>query len=257
VSDPTDAEPEGGNAAVDDDSDAEGGNAAVDDDPDAEVGNAAVDDDPDAEVGNAAVDDDPDAEVGNAAVDDDPDVPVWEDEYVDRVSDRLMFNYDLERGRRVRGESFTLYGRLEMVSRKQFFHPSITYGHHESYEHLFLSRRQGVTVGDLDRLVDLGHDLADDWIDADEEHYSTDFTFAVVVPEITADVRSFVSGFSDRTLLKYGYNGHYEIHLVVSAPDHEDVVASANTDVDDALRTWDRIDDGSPGPLERLKRRLF
>ncbi|MFB6123790.1 MAG: hypothetical protein ABEJ78_10070 [Haloferacaceae archaeon] len=185
------------------------------------------------------------------------DVPVWEDEYVDRVSDRLMFNYDLERDRRVRGETFTLYGRLEMESRKQFFHPSITYGHHELYEHLLTARRDRVTVADLERLVDLGHDLADDWVDADEEHYSTEFTFAVVVPDVSDDVRSFVSGFSDRTLLKYGYNGHYEIHLVVAAPDREDVVASANADVDEAFRTWDTIEEEVHGPLARLKRRFL
>ncbi|WP_251341893.1 hypothetical protein [Haloplanus halophilus] len=185
------------------------------------------------------------------------DVPEWDDEYVDRVSDRLMFNYDLERDYRVDGEAFDLYGRLEIHTQKKFFHPAITYGHHVSFEHLFLRRIEGVRVADLERLVALAEDLADRWIEADEEHYATEFTFAVVVPEIPDDVRDFVAGFSGREMLKYGYNGYYETHLAVVAPDREAVVTSRRADVDDALSVWEPIDAARPGPLERLKRRLL
>ena len=185
------------------------------------------------------------------------DVPHWDDEYVDRVSDRLMFNYDLERDYRVDAESFDLYGRLEIHTQKKFFHPAITYGHHASYEHLFLRRADDVRVPALERLVGLAADLADRWIVADEEHYATEFTFAVVVPEIPDDVREFVAGFSDRNMLKYGYNGYYETHLAVVAPEREDVVTSQRADVADALTVWRPIDADVPGPLERLKRRLL
>ena len=185
------------------------------------------------------------------------DVPHWDDEYVDRVSDRLMFNYDLERDYRVDAESFDLYGRLEIHTQKKFFHPAITYGHHESYEHLFLRRADDARVATLERLVDLAANLADRRIDADEEHYATEFTFVVVVPEIPDDVREFVTGFSDRNMLKYGYNGYYETHLAVVAPEREDVVTSQRADVGDALTVWRPIDGDVPGPLERLKRRLL
>ena len=185
------------------------------------------------------------------------DVPHWDDEYVDRVSDRLMFNYDLDRDHRVDAESFDLYGRLEIHTQKKFFHPAITYGHHESYEHLFLRRVDDVRVATLDRLVALADDLADRWIEADEEHYATEFTFVVVVSEIPDDVREFVAGFTGRTMLKYGYNGYYETHLAVVAPDDEDVVTSKRADVADALTVWEPIDAAPPGPLERLKRRLL
>jgi hypothetical protein len=184
------------------------------------------------------------------------DVPDWDDEYVDRVSDRIMFNYDLEKDVSVRGEPFTLRGELRIESHKQFFHPAITYGHQQAYEHLFLTERGPVRVSDLERFVALGHDLADEWIDPDEEHYGTDFTFVAVTDEITDDVNSYVASFSDRELLKYGYHGHYEIHLAVVAPDREELVVSRNADVADALRTWAPIE-SDPGFVARLKRRLF
>ena len=184
-------------------------------------------------------------------------VPTWDDEYFDRVSDRLMFNYDLDRDYRVDDEAFDLYGRLEIHTQKKFFHPAITYGHHESYEHVFLRRVDGVRVSELERLADLAHDLADRWIEADEEHYATEFTFVVVAPTIPDDVRDFVASFRDRTMLKYGYNGYYDIHLAVAAPDREAVVTSERADVGDALTVWEPIDAARPGPLERLKRRLL
>ncbi|WP_435068005.1 hypothetical protein [Haloplanus sp. C73] len=196
------------------------------------------------------------AETGTDA-DHPEDVPHWDDEYVDRVSDRLLFNYDLERDYTVDAESFDLYGRLEIHTQKKFFHPAITYGHHASFEHLFLRRVDDVRVESLETLTDLATDLADRWIEADEEHYATEFTFVVVAPEIPDDARDFVAGFSDRTMLKYGYNGYYETHLAVVAPEREDVVTSQRSDVDDALTVWKPIDADTPGPLERLKRRLL
>ncbi len=96
-----------------------------------------------------------------------PGVPEWDDEYLDRVSDRLMYSYDLERDRRVRDERFALYGRIEVENRKQFLHPAISYGHHEKVGHLFVRRVDRVSVADLDRLADLGEALADEWIEPD------------------------------------------------------------------------------------------
>ena len=195
---------------------------------------------------------------GPAAADDGDgaDVPDWDDEYVDRVSDRVMFNYDLEKDVTVRGEPFTLEGELRMESHKQFIHPAITYGHQHAYEHLFLTARGPVRVSDLERFVDLGHALADAWVDADEEHYATDFTFVAVTDDVPDDVREYVASFEDRTLLKYGYHGHYEVHLAVVDPGSEDLVVSRNADVADALRTWEPIESNA-GLVSRLKRRLF
>lgn len=178
------------------------------------------------------------------------DVPDWDNEYVDRVSDRLMFNFDLERDYRIRGESFTLYGTLRMESHKQFLHSSLSYGHHESNEHLFVRRVERASIGELEALVALGHDLAAEWVEADEEHFSTDFTFALVASDIPEDVAEFVVGFGDRTLLKYGYYGHYEINLLVVAPEIEGLVASKNADIADAFRLWPA--EAQPGLLSRL-----
>jgi hypothetical protein len=179
------------------------------------------------------------------------DLPDWDDEYLHRVAERLQFNYDLEATHTVGGERFALYGALTLESHKQFFHSALSYGHHESAEHLYARRHDGVRVADLEALVALGHDLADD-IDADEEHFSTEFTFALVVPRIPDDVREFVAGFRDRTLLKYGYYGHYEVNLIVVAPDAEKLVASENADVAEAFRLWET---GNPEP-EGLVSRL-
>ena len=167
-----------------------------------------------------------------------PGVPDWDDEYVDRVADRLVYSYDLERDRRVGGERFTLYGRLEVENRKQFLHPAISYGHHEKVGHLLVTRRDRVSVADLERLAELGEELADAWIEPDERHYETEFVFAVVAEELPASVREFVAGFESRTLLKYGYYGHYYVRLLVVAPDAETLVASPGTDVADAFRLW-------------------
>jgi hypothetical protein len=177
------------------------------------------------------------------------DVPDWDDEYIDRVSDRLLFNYDLERDHRIRGESFALYGALRMESQRQFFHPALSYGRHESTEHLFVRRADRPSVAELERLVAIGHDLAED-IETDEEHFSTEFTFVLVADQLD-DVREFVADFHDRTLLKYGYYGHYEVNLVVVAPESEELVASQNADVAEAFRLWEP-DETEQGLLARL-----
>ena len=181
------------------------------------------------------------------------DVPEWDDEYLSRVSDRLLANYDLERDRRVRGERFALYGRLHLERHKQFLHPSVRFGRHYTEEHLFARRVDRTSEADLRALVETGHALADDWIDADEEHQSTEFTFVAVVPEVPDAVASFVEGFRDRTLLKAGYNGHYEVNIVAVAPDRERIAASRSADVARAFALWeDPSGAESSGLLARL-----
>ena len=165
-------------------------------------------------------------------------VPDWDDEYVDRVSDRLFHNYDLERNKTVRDHRFTLYGQLAIKRRKQFLHPALTYGDHETTEHLFLRRADSVSVADMEQLSELGEQLADEWIVPDEEHFGTEFVFGVIVPRIPDDVRTFVSEFETRTLLKYGYHGHYSVRLFVVAPERERSVASPEVDVVRAFRLW-------------------
>ncbi len=184
------------------------------------------------------------------------DVPTWSDEYLDRVSDRLLVNYDLERDRTVDGVRFELYGEMRMFSEKHFFHPVLSYGRHHQTEHLFARRSEAVDVAELERLVALGHDLADDWIEADERHFSTDFTFVTVADAVTEPVRAFVADFRDRNLLKYGYLGHYEVNLVVAAPDREQLVASEQADVAQAFRLWDPIEEPEPTLWKLITRRL-
>jgi len=179
-------------------------------------------------------------------------VPTWEDEYFDRVSDRLMYNYDLEKDRTIKGERFELYGELRMEIQKQFVHPALNYANHETEEYVFARRTNTVRVGELERLVEFGHDLADEWIVANEEHFGTDYTFVVVTDSIDDDVRSFVSGFSDRTLLKFGYYGHYEINLIVVAPDREDAVGSKTADLLEAVTLWESVSGEKQGFWTRL-----
>ena len=190
---------------------------------------------------------------GAGRVDKEPDIPEWEDEYLDRVANDLKFNYDLEKDERVGGERFPMRGRLRMENRKSFLHESINYANHSIEEHLFVRRADPVSPATLERYVELAHDLADDWIDPDEEHQSTDFTFVLVAPEMPEDVRSFVSGFRDRTLIRFGYYGHYEVNLVVVAPDAEEHVASRNADVWRVFVHWvDPDEDGRGGLLSRI-----
>jgi len=184
-------------------------------------------------------------------------VPTWDDEYFDRVSDRLMYSYDLERDHAVRGERFDLYGELRVRNQKQFFHPALSYADHETREHVFARRADRPTVADLEALVALGHDLADDWITADEEHYETKFTFVVVADDLPDEVASFVEGFRDRTLLKYGYYGHYEVNLAVVAPDDEAAVASEQADVVGAFALWGDVEREPEGFLSRFAKRFW
>jgi hypothetical protein len=186
----------------------------------------------------------------------DPDVPDWDDEYVDRVSDRLMFNYDLEKDYAVRGEQFTLYGEMQMHHEKHFLHPMLSFAPQDAFEHGFARRADRVDGPALEHLGDLGHDLADEWIEADEEHYSSDFTFALVVDDLPDEVREFVADFRDRTMLKRGYYGHYEIHLLVVAPDQETLVSSREANVAQAFRLWDPIETDEPSWWDLLTRRL-
>lgn len=186
----------------------------------------------------------------------DPDVPDWDDEYLDRVSDRLMFHYDLEKDVVERTERFSLYAEMRMQNEKHFLHPALSFAHHESYEHLFARRESAVTVEDLESLVSLGHDLVDDYVEPDERHYSTDFVFVLVVDGIPDDVADFVENFSARELLKYGFNGHYEIHLVVVDPDAERIVSSEDAHVEEAFRLWTPIEKEEPGLFQLITRRL-
>ena len=188
---------------------------------------------------------------------DEASIPDYDDTYLDTVRDRVMFSYDLDRDHRVRGEAFEMYGHLHMDRHKQFFHPALRFGHHYSEEHLFVRRAESVGEAVLDRLVELGHALADEWVEANEEHYLTEFTFVVVVPEYDTAVESYVSGFRDRTLLKGGYYGHYEVNLVVVAPDSEAAVASDQADVAQAFRTWEKREAESMGAVERLVRWIW
>ncbi|WP_339102577.1 hypothetical protein [Haloterrigena salinisoli] len=184
-------------------------------------------------------------------------VPDWDDEYLDRISDRLMYNYDLERNHSVRGERWDLYGEMRVRSQKQFFHPALSYADHEAEEYLFARRESRPTVAALERLVDLGHDLADERVVPDEEHFGTDFTFVLVADELSDDVREFVDGFRDRTLLKFGYHGHYEVNLAVVVPDAEDHVASEAADVAEAFTLWDDVSEPDEGLLSRFAKRFW
>ncbi|WP_058993763.1 hypothetical protein [Haloarcula sp. CBA1127] len=185
-------------------------------------------------------------------------VPHWTDDpYFDRVSDRLMYNYTLERDHRFRGERWDLYGEMRVLNQKQFFHPALSYGDHESEEYLYARRVDRPTVGELKRLVELGHDLADKRVTPNEEHYRTDFTFVLVADELPDEVRSFVDGQRERTLLKYGYYGHYEVNLGVIVPDEQVAVAGEAADVVEAFVLWEDVTTPSEGVLSRLAKRFW
>lgn len=184
------------------------------------------------------------------------DVPDWEDEYIDRVSDRIMYNYDLAKEETVHGERFDLTGEMKIQSEKHFFHPALNYANHESREYLYARRQDDVSVPDLQALVDVAHDIAEERVEYTDQHYSTDVTIAIVVPSIDPDVADFVESYSDRTLLKFGFNGHYEINLLVAAPDQRDIVHSENADVWKAFQTWEPIEKEEPGLFQLITRRL-
>jgi len=184
------------------------------------------------------------------------DVPDWEDEYLDRVSDRLMYNYDLEKDVTLHGESFAMAGEMRLESEKHFFHPSLNYANHEAREYLYARRQSAVTVADLERLVELGNEVAEERVDRQDDHFSTDVTFVLVVPAIDDAVASFVESFSGRNLLMFGFHGHYEVNLAVVSPDDQQSVASKNADVVTAFETWADIEREQPGLLGTILRRL-
>ncbi|MEF8807544.1 hypothetical protein [Natronomonas sp.] len=185
-------------------------------------------------------------------------VPYWEDDpYLDRVSDRLMYNYSLERDHRLRGERWDLYGEMRVLTQKQFFHPALSYADHESEEYLYARRIGRPTVAELRRLIELGHELADERVNGNEEHYRTDFTFVLVADELPEDVRAFVDGQRERTLLKYGYYGHYEVNLVVVVPDSRECVAGEAADVAEAFVLWEDVETPEEGFLSRLAKRFW
>ncbi|MFC7213380.1 hypothetical protein ACFQO4_04695 [Saliphagus sp. GCM10025334] len=184
-------------------------------------------------------------------------VPDWDDEYLDRVSDRLMYSYDLEKDHHAAGERWDLYGEMRVLNQKQFFHPALSYADHEAEEYLFARREPRPTVAELERLVDLGHDVADEKVVADEEHFGTDVSFVLVADELPSDVREYVSGFRDRTLLKFGYYGHYDVNLAVVVPDEEDHVASEAADVAEAFTLWDDVSEPDEGVLSRFAKRFW
>lgn len=181
-------------------------------------------------------------------------VPDWDDGYLDRVADRLMYSYDLGKDVEVAGAPVPLYGRLVVRNQKHLFHPSVRYGYHEAVEHLFVERIDHPRPVDLRRLRERGETLAESWIEPDEDHFETAFTFVVVAESLPSSVRSFVADHDERTLLRWGLNGHYEVRFVVVAPQAETAVSTPSADVAAAFRLWDdgkeESDDG--GLLARL-----
>ena len=184
-------------------------------------------------------------------------VPDWDDAYLDRVGDRLMYSYTLERDHRLRGERWDLYGEMRVLNQKQFFHPALSYADHRSEEYLYARRIDRPTVGELERLVELGHELADERVQGNEEHYRTDVTFVLVADELPAAVREFVDGQRERTLLKLGYYGHYEVNLGVVVPDDREYVAGEAADVVEAFVLWEDVSTPDEGLLSRIARRLW
>lgn len=117
-------------------------------------------------------------------------------------------------------------------------------------------RVRPIEPASVDRHVTLGHELAAAWIDADHEHFSTEFTFVLVAESIPEPVRRRVSELDERTLLSYGFTGHYDVHVVVVVPGAETLVASDGADVAEALATWDPLERETPSLLDLVSRRL-
>ena len=184
-------------------------------------------------------------------------VPDYDDEYLDRVSDRLMYSYDLDRDAVVDGERFDMTAEMRVRNQKQFLHPALSYADHDLMEFVFARRVSTPSVDAVERLVEFAHRVADERIDAHEEHYGTDVTLVLVADRIPDDVAEFVDGFRDRTLLKFGYYGHYEVNLVVVAPDRQELVASENADTAAAFRLWERVDSPDEGFFSRFAKRFW
>ncbi|WP_048077582.1 hypothetical protein [Halorubrum sp. AJ67] len=184
-------------------------------------------------------------------------VPDYDDEYLDRVSDRLMYSYDLDRDVVVDGERFELYAEMRVRNQKQFLHPALSYADHDMMEFVFARRVSTPSVADVERLVEFAHGVADDRVDGHEEHYGTDVTVVLVADRVPDDVADFVEGFHDRTLLKFGYYGHYEVNLVVVAPDRESLAASESADTAAAFRLWEAVDEPDEGLFSRFAKRFW
>jgi len=184
-------------------------------------------------------------------------VPDYDDEYLDRVSDRLMYSYDLDRDVVVDGERFELAAEMRVRNQKQFLHPALSYADHDMMEFLFARRVSAPSVAELERLVEFAHGVADDRVEGDEEHYGTDVTVVLVADRVPDRVAEFVDGFRDRTLLKFGYYGHYEVNLIVVAPDEEEIAASEAADVAGAFRLWEPVAEPDEGFFSRLAKRFW
>ena len=168
-----------------------------------------------------------------------------------------MYNYDLERDREVGGERWEMYGEMRVLNQKQFFHPALSYADHEAEEYLLVRRTTRTTVAELQRLIELGHELASQWIVADEEHYGTDISFVLVCEELSEEVAAFISGFRERKLLKFGYYGHYDINLVAIVPEKERAVASEAADIVEAFTLWEDVTTPQEGFLSRFAKRFW
>mgnify|MGYP005851812357 CR=1 FL=1 len=184
-------------------------------------------------------------------------VPDYDDEYFDRISDRLMYSYDLDADVVVDGERFELYAEMRMRNQKQFLHPALSYADHDMMEYLFARRVPNPTVGELERLVAFAHGVADERVEGNEQHFGTDVTVVLVADRIADDVADFVEGFRDRTLLKFGYYGHYEVNLIVAAPDGERLVASEAADIAGAFRLWEPVEQPDEGFFSRFAKRFW
>ena len=184
-------------------------------------------------------------------------VPDYDDEYLDRVSDRLMYSYDLDRDVVVDGERFEMAAEMRVRNQKQFLHPALSYADHDMMEFLFARRVSTPSVGELERLVEFAHGVADDRVEGNEQHYGTDITVVLVADRIPEAVADFVDGFRDRTLLKFGYYGHYEVNLIVVAPADEELVASETAAVAGAFRLWEPVAKPDEGFFSRLAKRFW
>ena len=103
----------------------------------------------------------------------------------------------------------------------------------------------------------MGHELADERVQGNEEHYRTDVTFVLVADELPAAVREYVDGQRERTLLKLGYYGHYEVNLGVVVPDDREYVAGEAADVVEAFVLWEDVSSSEEGLLSRIARQFW
>ncbi len=178
--------------------------------------------------------------------------PTWDDHYLDELAARLAHSYDLQKDRQINSRSFPLYGYLELHRQKQVLHPALSFAHHQLYEHVLVTTTDTISQQTVSDLVELGHTLADEWIDPGEEHYSTEFSFGVVTDHIPKAVTTAVSTIDERTMLKYGFNGHYDINIIVVAPEQEALIANDTADIAEAFRHWPPADASPGGLFDRL-----